>query len=123
MNKVLFYFGCIARPGHYLWDKSLRTVNICYSDVLPKGVNVKLLERIDQTFVPPDGIECLYNVSIVPPLTIIAWADYSVDTRLGSNSALIAYGYSNVEEIFKAAKTDFPFLLARQKKQLELFVP
>ncbi len=119
---ILLYFGCIGDAGHHLWvSESRQVANITALrryHPLP-GVSEDFLRHIDQTFCPsvsvPDGV---YRVSYVPPFRIIAWRDRSVDSRSGSNSALLGVGYETAEELIGEARQQFPSVISRQRQPL-----
>lgn len=122
MKKVLLYFGCMRDKGHYLFE-SERSGSLM-QDRLPSNIiipnfNKRVLFGIDSTYCPMDGVnyapEGYYNECVIPPLRILAWWDYSVDQRPGSNSNLIGYGYESAEEILLAADIIFPSVMKRQK--------
>jgi len=106
MSKTLLYFGCIGRPGHYLFSsEGYSTDN--HTRLIP-GISEKLLGNMDSVFPPADTRAGIYNDCVVPPVRIVSWWDYSVDKRPGSNSNLIGYGYSLAEEMIDDAYKKFP---------------
>lgn len=106
MDKVLLYFGCDKVPGHYLIGGSESSIF---------GINREVIRGIDKLFALGNTREQgHYQVSTVPPVIIVSWWDYTIDSRPGSNSNLIGYGYDNVEDIFKDAKIKFPSVMNRQ---------
>lgn len=114
VKKHLYYFGCIGNVGHYFW-----TSNAWSSDSRSTridGVNTKILERLDGAFTPADPTEGIYNDCVIPPLRIVAWHDYSVDKRPGSNSVLVGYGYETAEEMIDDAVVKFPSVMNRQPR-------
>ncbi len=122
MKKKLFYYGCVREIGHHLWEDegyyTSRPESYCKD--LP-GVNPSVLNYIDANFTPEGsfGPEGLYNESIVPPLRIVAWNDRSIDSRPGSNSALVGYGYDSGEEMLNDALIKFPSVMNRQKRPIK----
>lgn len=115
MKKILFYFGCIRGAGHYLWQSPGSTIYARAAASHIPGANNKLFECLDGVFAPGGTTQQgVYQVSIIPPVTIVAWHDYTVDSRPGSNSALVGYGYNSAEEIIEAAKKLFPGVMSRQ---------
>ncbi len=125
--KRLLYFGCMRGKGHFLFDNSILYSHSIESVArsLP-GVNPSVLKYMDDTYVPYYKPEGLYNLCIVPPLIIIAWNDYSMDSRPGSNSNLIAYGYemkgNYAEEIIDDAYKIYPLVMNRQKARPTRFL-
>lgn len=116
MEKKLIYFGCIGTIGHHLYGKDVtgsHRVNI-------PNLNPEVIKFIDGTFTPANRTEGIYNESIVPPVRIVAWWDYSVDNRQGSNSVLIGYGYDSAEEMIDAAYQIFPGVMKRQPRPVPL---
>jgi len=112
--KKLYYFGCIGNKGHYLWESNNSS---CYKLTDIPGLNLDLIKVLDGAFTPGNTREQgVYLISKVPPITIVSWWDYTIDQRTGSNSNLIAYGYSNVNEILNDAKVKFPSVMNRQLK-------
>lgn len=118
----VFYFGCIGNPGHFLWrtehDKLWRAQSY--------GITERLMYALDGAFCP-DGIkaypEGLWLCSIVPPWTIVAWWDRSVDSRPNCCSAFIGRDFGNEpHHLLEAAKDLFPSVFARQPQQLQEFV-
>jgi hypothetical protein len=114
MNKRLFYFGCIGKVGHYFWETNSWDVDS--RNIRIEGVNTKIFRFLDGNFTPNDPTEGIYNDCVIPPLRIIAWHDYSVDKRPGSNSVLIGYGYETAEEMIDAAYKKFPSVMNRQPR-------
>ncbi len=114
MSQKLFYFGCIGAPGHYLHGAIYSSDPRVAAKEMP-GINPRLLASLDDVFTPiSTKQQGVYQVSIVPPVIIVAWHDYTGDSRPGSNSALVGYGYRSAEEIIEAAKLQFPKVMARQ---------
>ena len=119
--KKLLYFGCIGQSGHYLWVSehySVSNVSALKHHTGITMVNERFLHFMDGAFVPPSGKQGVFRESIVPPFRIIAWSDYTVDSRPGSNSALLGYGYANADEILIDAINHFPSVMQRQTSPL-----
>lgn len=116
-GRQLYYFGCLGNKGHFLWDRE-RSANVEGVLKTMPGINPNVLRRIDGTFAPGNPYEPtgLYMESIVPPVRIVAWWDRSVDSRPGSNSALIGYGYDAAEEMLTDAEVLFPSVMGRQPR-------
>lgn len=117
-EKTILYFGCGTQVGHYLFNGTSSSYNI----TLP-GVKRDVLNgHIDGVFTPESTKECIYKVTIFPPLIIIAWHDYSVDKRPGSNSNFIFYGYDPVtpaDQLITEAAKRYPWVIQRLKQPLE----
>lgn len=119
MNKYLFYFGCVDRPGHYLFDsdgnfaRSYRHERFKYP-----GFNNNLLNpfHLDGVFTPGHQRSGEYVVSTVPPALIVSWHDRSVDSRPGSHSTFIGFGYANAEELLDDACLQFKQVMTRQRR-------
>jgi hypothetical protein len=115
MEKQLFYFGCrTGFKGHYLHDSDGR--EMYPQSVKIEGFNSSILKVLDGTFTPKDWKESVYKESNVPPAKIVAWWDYSEDTRPGSNMVLIGFGYTTAEEMIDAAYIKFPKTMGRMKR-------
>lgn len=116
MDKLLLYFGCRNnQPGHYLWKGRHSTR---YEEFQRYNFNYRVLGMLDDTFVVKGAAQGEYSVCYLPALMIIAWPDYSVDKRPGSNSALVAHGYTSVEEIMRDALVQYPDVVKRQQVEL-----
>lgn len=118
--KQLFYFGAIDQPGHTLKGPNKersagRTSE--FIGLLP-GVQPMLMEErnLDGLFLPVNTSPQIYRESVIPPMRIIAWHDYSCDHRPGSHSTFIGYGYASGEEMLDAAVTLFPGVMGRQPR-------
>jgi hypothetical protein len=113
--KKLFYFGCGSGPGHYFFGGK-GSYSRSIAEELP-GINCKVLDNIDGAY-PPGGPEKegIYLESIVPPVRIVSWWDRSVDSRPGSNSNLIGYGYGSAEEMLDDAVRLYPWVMKRHPR-------
>lgn len=119
--KKLLYFGCLGGKGHFLYDEfgmTIREETACLK-YMP-DVNVKILQYLDGTFTPTNLSQGKYNDCVVPPLRIVAWWDYSLDSRGGSNSNLIGYGYESAEEMIDDAYKIFPSVMNRQPRPIKI---
>jgi hypothetical protein len=112
--KKLYYFGCIGNVGHYFWYNNSNSTDS--RSIRIEGVNMKICSYLDGNFTPADPTPGKYNDCIIPPLRIVAWHDYSVDKRGGSNSVLVGYGYANAEEMIDDAIVKFPAVMNRQPR-------
>lgn len=111
MQKQLLYFGCIKEKGHYLWQfENSKMYNLNGF----KGINSKVLDHLDGIFTPAFPKQGNAMFSKVGPIAILAWHDYTVDQRPGSNSALIGVGYHDTIEILNDAHKLFPSVIKRQ---------
>lgn len=117
--NLLLYFGCLFRPGHYLFlSENGTTIQNASSLERFCGIRGQVTDRfiqcIDGLFTPVRTGQGIYKISHVPPFLIVAWHDYTVDKRPGSNSALLGVGFTHAEEMFAAARLKFPSVMARQ---------
>ena len=120
MKQVLLYFGCIKDKGHYLWyNEHNRVPDISVLKSLGvEGVSDHFLHCLDETFTWPNEMQGICKESFVPPFRILAWHDRTIDTRGGSNSALIGVGYTTSQEMVAAAKSQYPSVMQRQTSPL-----
>lgn len=117
----VFYFGCIDQPGHFLWRDERNKLYGAGFWCIPR----RLMYALDGAFCP-DGIKAYpqqrWLCSIVPPWTIVAWWDRSVDSRPNCVSAFIGRDFGNEpHRLLEAAKDLFPSVFARQPQPLEEF--
>ena len=118
--KKLFYFGCIGQAGHYFFEPGYGSRD--HRNIRIDGVNTKILGYLDGNFTPADPTPGKYNECVIPPLRIVAWHDYSVDKRPGSNSVLIGYKYETAEEMIEAAYKIFPQVMNRQPRPVPAII-
>jgi hypothetical protein len=112
----VFYFGCIGGTGHY-WFRPGRDDRELY----PKDERAKLFQYIDGNFAPKmTSAEGRAKLSHVVDWTVLAWWDYSVDKRPGSNSALVVKGKHDFDEMLDLLRAHFPEVADRQLMQLQL---
>ena len=121
--KKLLYFGCIRDKGHYLWYSEQN--RIANSSALKsitgiEGVTDNFLNSIDGTYTWNTYGQGICKYSLVPPFRIIAWNDFTVDTRPGSNSVLLGIGYESAQEMFAEAMKQFPSVMQRQTIPLQI---
>ena len=75
---------------------------------------------IDGEHTPKDTIDQgTAGEVILGNYRIIAWHDYTGDSRPGSNSALVGLGYESRDEMLIAAAVKFPSIMKRQKGPLK----
>lgn len=122
-DKQLFYFGCGDVAGHYIFPGR-------YAIDMSKmpDVDRKLFERIDGMFTPPNTEQGGAQFSQVGPVSIIAWHDYTIDKRPGSNSNIIGYGYEGspkeiIEAMYEDFKAKFPWVYKRQTQPIVIKWP
>lgn len=121
MIKKIYYFGCINQVGHYLWSSP--TSSPSSHNVRIPGLHADFMKYLDSIFTPPVGTaEGIYKLSVIPPVIIIAWNDYSVDSRPASNSTFVFCGYTGSEIdpvlLLQDAAVAFPDVIKRQRQPL-----
>jgi hypothetical protein len=116
-NEKLFYFGCIREPGHYLWASEHMRI----WESTKVGISQCLYHALDGAFCPIDMNEGQrWICSIVPPWTIVAWWDRSIDRRPNCVSAFIGKGFGEEpNRLLDEARRIFPKVFLRQPRQLE----
>lgn len=115
--KKMFYFGCIGQAGHYFWINEREKVH--HYRTFDSRIPITFPMAMDGIFVPGDtNRQGVYKESLVPPCRIIAWHDYTGDSRPGSNSALIGIGYESADEMLADAINHFPTVMKRQTAPL-----
>lgn len=123
-NPSVFYFGCVERAGHFLWDTSLQTLHDSHPSLRAYGFPLRQ-NVLDGGLMPysseyhPDG---KVFVSHVNGWTILMFNDSSVDSRPGSHSAFIIRGVRSYTNALAIAKREFPTIFARFKFELKLGV-
>lgn len=102
--KVL-YFGCIREVGHYLYDTKW-TRSLDFSVVPWDEIDGKLCpqETTDQ------GASELHQKE---GWTALAFWDYSIDKRPGSNSVFFAEGLHTFAEMCQISREHFPQVYER----------
>ena len=110
--KKLFFFGCIDQVGHY-WAKD--------TGERPPELPEKLYRGgIDGKFTPANNTgQGAGKITKEGSLYIIAWHDYTIDKRGGSNSNIVGYGYHEhpdiaAQEMWDDFKQQYPRMYARQ---------
>lgn len=111
MNKW-FYFGCHGGPGHCLWTE---------------GMHKEYRQGPGQFdgSLAPQGSRDPYIASVSRlggwGMTALAWWDYSVDTRGGSNSIIFAPGLDiNATLMLVEAQRRFPQVFSRLPRAVTL---
>lgn len=108
MIKDWLYFGCYRGPGHYLFKPGMREV---YGSELRKLLNFDSL-------LPPQDSNTGYVATISRlgawGVTALAFWDYTVDSRGGSNSVFYAPSLTiEPDELMAQAREQFPQVWAR----------
>jgi hypothetical protein len=109
----IYYFGCIHEAGHFLWEPPSHGAR--KEATTPWGRNP------DGTLCPKrgEGGALLHHKD---GWTAIAFVDYSVDTRPGSNSAFLAEGIFTFDEMKQLAAQHFPEVWQRFRNMIHLVV-
>jgi hypothetical protein len=102
------YFGCYRRPGHYLFKPGMREP---YSPELRKLLNF-------DGILPPQDNSTGYVATVSRleawGVTALAFWDYTVDSRGGSNSVFYAPSLTiTPDEMIEQARAQFPEVWAR----------
>lgn len=111
-----FYFGCHEGPGHRLFEPGMHraVVNVLWQK----------LQNFDGLLPPQDtNKECLATVTRLPSfgVTALAFWDYSVDKRGGSNSVIFAPSLTiSPAELLSEAHTKFPQVFSRLPEPVTL---
>lgn len=120
MNRIretfpVYFFGCVAEPGHHLRDPRGR-MRYDIDSIQPFG------HDLDSRLAPPgpgsrpgrreeiEGHAALHRRS---GWTALSWWDRSVDRRGACNAALVAPGELSAEEILVLGRRWFPLIMAR----------
>lgn len=125
----MIYFGCIQRPGHYLWRPGLHFSSREVKDKLERD---GIYPKCDGGFCPGvyydvrrpwrrprEQIEGLAKVTHLNGWTILSFWDRSVDSRGGSNSTFLEQGTLTFDEMVAKAKEVFPTIWARFKFEVK----
>lgn len=100
----VYYFGCWNQVGHYLKDHEGKNI---FDNDLP-------WERIDGVLCPDDTIkQGVVKIHHKNGWTAAAFWDYSIDSRLGSNSVLFAEDLLDITDVISEFKETFPQIYDR----------
>ena len=110
------YFGCKdGTPGHYLWGEGMSSI---------WSGNLDFLNRFDALLPPQRSREgYLATISRLEGwgMTAMAWWDYSVDSRSGSNSIIFAPSLTITgKDLLAEAQRRFPVVFARLPSPVRL---
>lgn len=109
MSKPWFYFGCGEYAGHHLHDESGHRAVV--------NVTWRRLGSFDGLLPPQDTSHgYLATVTRLPAFGVSALAfwDYSVDKRGGSNSVIFAPSMTiTPEDLLAEAQRRFPWVFSR----------
>lgn len=110
MSKEPLYFGCLYRPGHYVFR--LKDGGL---DSLGYDRNYRWIVALDGILPPPQAhqVEGQATLSYVQGYSIIAFWDHSVDTRSNSNSVFLIPGKLEFDEVLGEARRMFPMIFER----------
>ena len=116
LKKKLLYFGCLEDHGHFMHVPERPWRSMLYAEDFEKETGMKgTFYPIDGKYTPEETSEQGDAREVdVAPFKIIAWHDYTVDSRPGSNSALVGFGYTSREEMLADATEKFPGVMKRQ---------
>lgn len=110
MKEPCYYFGCIGRPGHYLFASPCHMVRMEPTE-WPFGADGWML---DGKYPPPGREE--QSVALVVHVdgwTVMAMWDRSVDRRGKCNSNFVAHGEHTFDEMVALAAEHFPTVWKR----------
>jgi hypothetical protein len=112
------YFGCYRRPGHYLFKPGMRE---------PYSPDMRKLLNFDGLLPPQNnGAGYVATVSRLEAwgVTALAFWDYTVDSRGGSNSVFYAPSLTiSPDRLLAEARERFPEVWARLPEVKLLNVP
>ena len=113
-----FYFGCHRQSGHYVFTEGMR------SYYAPHGSGERSLNRFDG-LLPPQKDSTPYTATVSRlegcGLTALAFWDYSVDKRGGSNSVVFAPSLAiEQNELLTEAQRRFPEVFGRLPQPVRL---
>ncbi len=99
-----YYFGCVEQAGHYMHTPDLRH-DWEFMRTNPWG------NKIDGGLVPKR--EGRFAITRKDGWTALAFVDNTVDSRPGSNSAFLAEGDFDLDQMLAIAKEQFPAIWKR----------
>jgi hypothetical protein len=106
---MIYYFGKLNVPGHFLYAAGGRSVSYEDAKALPFRY-----ELLDGGLLPQcDEIQGRQHLSIINGWTIVSMWDRSGDSRGRSNSSFLADGIMTREELMTMARHTFPDIVAR----------
>ena len=112
------YFGCGRDIGHYFWGPGMLK-DLGYREI----VSILPWKHIDGVLNPKKQVQGEAYIHHLGGWTAIAFADRSVDTRHGSNSAFFFDSRLNFTEALADARKHFPEVFARISFQIVLVEP
>ena len=107
------YFGCVDRPGHYLWVPGPLPApgRWPYEELLPRVIGEGL--DTEQFLHMPDNGTRGWSCSVVAGWSILARWDRSVDTRPGAKALFLFKGEKGFRELKRLAAKHFPRIWER----------
>ena len=101
---MIAFFGCWNGLGHQLRDES-GTIITSFGPFLP--------QTLDGTFAPTDARTGAPKITDFNGWTVLAFHDFTVDSRGGSNGAFIVEGNHTTAWIWREARRAFPHVVDR----------
>lgn len=101
LNQPLYY-GCHYQAGHFPFAPGMVKLRLRQS-----------IARLDGGFTPKTYEQGKAKLTHLTGWTIIAFPDYTIDTRPGSHSTFVLPGKLTFEEALAEAKRIFPQVWAR----------
>jgi len=120
MNAPMFYCGCLAEPGHYLWRENQHKVSWKETDTIqPWGhwIDGGLTPLQEGRAAVANGVARLMHAH---GWTSLSWWDNSIDSRPGSHSTFVVAGTWSAEEMCSMARARFPWVFERFKYEVVL---
>ncbi len=126
-NVKMYYFGCVERAGHFLWDKSLsgRSLSSEKEPSLPWNPDRGEVDGVLQHHSDEckkraycgcgSSTEGKALVHHKNGWTALSFWDRSVDSRGGCNSTFFAQGDFTFDDMVQLAKVNFPSIWNRYK--------
>lgn len=106
---MIYFFGKLKEPGHYLYGPDRRQVFLSGKSVLPFREGI-----LDGGLLPTnEQIQGKTFLSIINGWTIVSMWDRSGDHRGASNSSFLAEGIMTREELMALARQVFPDIVER----------
>jgi hypothetical protein len=116
----MYYFGCISRPGHYLWDNEHK--KLWYGELpedFPSAWKFKDSsgkEYVAESKIAPNAYgeqgKALLQCGI-EGWTCLSFPDRSVDSRPNCVSVFLERGIVTPERMMEYAKAQFPSVVNR----------
>ncbi len=108
---MIYFFGCWdGANGHFLFDAKGRRI-VDSSSVLP--FRAHSLDGLLSASTDEQSVCAIAHVHHDKMWTIVACADYSSDSRPGSNAAIVREGKWTFDEMVQAWRMNFPIQFAR----------